>query len=127
MLGCLLSAIFRSQFFVYQYWSVPHSPGNENRGDRVFMSASFLRKLSLPAAVALVLGVGAFLFFRARGESPAATEPAPEADRVQPTGENQAGFRESARASGITFRMAFLPAEQGANFKVNLYDHGCGV
>src|SRR5262249_49829399 len=29
--------------------------------------------------------------------------------------------------SGITFRMAFLPEEQGENFKINLYDHGCGV
>jgi hypothetical protein len=39
----------------------------------------------------------------------------------------QAGFREEARESGISFRMAFLPGEQGANFKINLYDHGCGV
>src|SRR5437660_5404756 len=23
--------------------------------------------------------------------------------------------------------MAFLPGEQGENFKINLYDHGCGV
>src|SRR5262245_44050048 len=37
------------------------------------------------------------------------------------------GFREAARESGITFRMAFLPDEQGQNFKINLYDHGCGV
>jgi hypothetical protein len=37
------------------------------------------------------------------------------------------GFREAAQDSGITFRMAFLPNEQGEKFKVNLYDHGCGV
>jgi hypothetical protein len=29
--------------------------------------------------------------------------------------------------AGIGFRMAFLPGEQGENFKINLYDHGCGV
>jgi hypothetical protein len=38
-----------------------------------------------------------------------------------------AGFQESAREAGITFRMAFLPNEQGEKFKINLYDHGCGV
>ncbi|HZV05039.1 MAG TPA: CRTAC1 family protein [Gemmataceae bacterium] len=37
------------------------------------------------------------------------------------------GFREQARQAGIAFHMDFLPAEQGANFKINLYDHGCGV
>src|SRR5438034_7304361 len=36
-------------------------------------------------------------------------------------------FEEAARASGITFRMNFLPEEQGEKFKINLYDHGCGV
>ncbi|HUY31862.1 MAG TPA: CRTAC1 family protein [Pirellulales bacterium] len=38
-----------------------------------------------------------------------------------------AGFRDAATESGIDFRMAFLPNEQGPTFKVNLYDHGCGV
>jgi hypothetical protein len=38
-----------------------------------------------------------------------------------------AGFREMAREAGITFRMSFLPGEQGEQFKINLYDHGCGV
>lgn len=37
------------------------------------------------------------------------------------------GFRELAAASGIDFQMSFLPNEQGETFKVNLYDHGCGV
>jgi hypothetical protein len=36
-------------------------------------------------------------------------------------------FREAAHDSGIHFRMNFLPSEQGEVFKVNLYDHGCGV
>jgi len=38
-----------------------------------------------------------------------------------------AGFEERAVAAGIDFRMSFLPGEQGERFKVNLYDHGCGV
>jgi hypothetical protein len=37
------------------------------------------------------------------------------------------GFRDVAREAGLSFRMSFLPAEQGQNFKINLYDHGCGV
>jgi hypothetical protein len=37
------------------------------------------------------------------------------------------GFKDQARAAGITFHMSFLPSEQGENFKINLYDHGCGV
>jgi hypothetical protein len=36
-------------------------------------------------------------------------------------------FVEAGQQSGIDFRMAFLPNEQGENFKVNLYDHGCGL
>ena len=31
------------------------------------------------------------------------------------------------KEAGITWRMNFLPEEQGENFKNNLYDHGCGV
>ena len=37
------------------------------------------------------------------------------------------GFVDVATESGLDFRMNFLPAEQGENFKVNLYDHGCGL
>ncbi|MBM4069876.1 MAG: CRTAC1 family protein [Planctomycetes bacterium] len=37
------------------------------------------------------------------------------------------GFKESARQAGIAFRMKCLPGEQGEDFKINLYDHGCGV
>jgi enediyne biosynthesis protein E4 len=37
------------------------------------------------------------------------------------------GFTECAEPSGLNFKMAFLPGEQGENFKVNLYDHGCGI
>jgi hypothetical protein len=89
------------------------------------MLASSPSKALLVALVALVLGVGVFLFLHFREGSPAA--PGADAALMSQTGESQARFREAARASGITFRMAFLPAEQGANFKINLYDHGCGV
>jgi hypothetical protein len=37
------------------------------------------------------------------------------------------GFKECAAEVGINFRMLFLPQEQGEKFKINLYDHGCGV
>jgi hypothetical protein len=37
------------------------------------------------------------------------------------------GFRAVTQQAGITFRMNFLPGEQGEKFKINLYDHGCGV
>ena len=37
------------------------------------------------------------------------------------------GFRDIAREAGLNFRMNFLPNEQGEKFKINLYDHGCGV
>ena len=37
------------------------------------------------------------------------------------------GFRDVALESGIDFRMSFMPGEQGEKFKINLYDHGCGV
>jgi enediyne biosynthesis protein E4 len=36
-------------------------------------------------------------------------------------------FRECATEAGITWHMGFLPDEQGEQFKINLYDHGCGL
>ena len=36
-------------------------------------------------------------------------------------------FHECAQESGLTFRMTYLEGEQGERFKINLYDHGCGV
>jgi hypothetical protein len=51
--------------------------------------------------------------------------------RPKPTEEatdgTEAVFQDRAEEAGITFRMAFLPTEQGEKFRVNLYDHGCGV
>ena len=36
-------------------------------------------------------------------------------------------FRECAAEVGLDFQMHFLTNEQGETFKINLYDHGCGV
>jgi hypothetical protein len=36
-------------------------------------------------------------------------------------------FWECAAEAGLTFKMNFLPNEQGEKFKINLYDHGAGV
>src|SRR5688572_8624838 len=40
---------------------------------------------------------------------------------------HEPGFRDGLPGSGITFRMNFLPDEQGEQFKINLYDHGSGL
>jgi hypothetical protein len=37
------------------------------------------------------------------------------------------GFRDVAPDAGVDFKMRFLSDEQGEKFKINLYDHGCGV
>ncbi len=39
----------------------------------------------------------------------------------------ESGFEERAQQAGITFRMNFLPKEQGEHFRINLYDHGAGL
>lgn len=76
--------------------------------------ASFNTATAKTAIVVVLLlglgGAGWFLWSR-RGDEP----------------EKDEFFREAAAESGITFRMQYLPDEQGEKFKVNLYDHGCGV
>ncbi len=54
-------------------------------------------------------------------KQPLGTGPAKEISPKSP------GFVDEAEHRGIEFRMAFLPGEQGENFKINLYDHGCGA
>jgi len=74
----------------------------------------------LPAFVggAVVLAVsGCVIWYATRTENPAKNG----GDDPTPL------FQEIAADSGITFLMKFLPDEQGEKFKVNLYDHGCGV
>jgi hypothetical protein len=66
--------------------------------------------------VAVLVGLGIFFSLRK-----------PEVTPLEPSPPSTAGFRDRTREAGITFRMAFLPKEQGEQFKINLYDHGCGV
>lgn len=72
--------------------------------------------VSLPVIAACVLaaaGLGFLLFSRSEmDEDPVSRD---------------AGFHDEAAESGLIFKMGFLPEEQGETFKINLYDHGCGV
>jgi hypothetical protein len=68
------------------------------------------------AAVALVLAAGV-VFLAAK------YRPAGDGNPARPT-----SFQDQAVEAGLgTFRMNFLTGEQGSTFKINLYDHGCGV
>src|SRR5206468_4575670 len=73
----------------------------------------------------LVLGVAVTLLARRYGGN----EGASRANGVgeEPVSVRPPGFVDATAEVGITFRMAFLPGEQGEHFKINLYDHGCGV
>jgi hypothetical protein len=79
----------------------------------------------IPAAAVVALPVALILGGCGRGGDAAkpATPPAavPSAAPAPPV------FEERAAAAGISFRMGFIPTEQGEKFKVNLYDHGAGV
>src|SRR5437867_10151987 len=78
---------------------------------------AFAKFAGLAATLAVLLAVGltAFLILRNR------EEPDIRDRRGMP------GFHEDAEGAGITFKMMYLPGEQGENFRANLYDHGCGV
>src|SRR5262249_47199664 len=71
---------------------------------------------------AIVLIAGAFFFMSGGRYHHGA-----DARTSMENAEHVSGFRDVAEESGLTFKMAFLPKEQGERFKVNLYDHGCGV
>jgi enediyne biosynthesis protein E4 len=77
--------------------------------------------------VALVLAVAAAATLAVAGLGPVrrwlglAGPPGGPDDDARPI------FHERALQSGLTFRMSFLPTEQGEQFKVNLYDHGSGL
>jgi enediyne biosynthesis protein E4 len=62
-------------------------------------------------ALIVALAAGGLLWWRG-GDNPAS----------EPT-----LFRETALDAGIDWQMSFLPNEQGESFKINLYDHGCGL
>lgn len=50
----------------------------------------------------------------------------PSATYEKPDG-SPTGFRDIAHKAGFDFKMQFLPNEQGETYKVNIYDHGCGL
>ena len=76
--------------------------------------------LSVTAALATFLFIGSRLS-QLKWPEPKLVVPHEGSQRDVP------GFRDMAPESGIDFRMSFLPNEQGENFKINLYDHGCGL
>jgi hypothetical protein len=75
-----------------------------------------------PVALIAILALCAGAYFLWRG--PGAGQPHPAGG--PPLAGNPI-FREAASESGIAFRTHYLAGEQGANFKINLYDHGSGL
>src|SRR5690349_1277673 len=86
------------------------------------LALSKMRRTFLTIALVLAAGIIAFYVLRPTREK---AGPTPDEDKV--AADHTPGFRECAAQVGIDFRMAFLPGEQGEKFKINLYDHGCGV
>ena len=76
-------------------------------------SSLMRRGVWIVISAAIVVGAAFLVWSWTRKEGPTPAE--------RPT------FHEEAEKAGIAFRMSFLPEEQGENFKINLYDHGCGV
>jgi hypothetical protein len=64
----------------------------------------------------LLIAGAVFLWIKHKGQTDDSTPP-----------RGPTWFEEAAQDSGLTFRMSFLPEEQGEKFKTNLYDHGCGL
>src|SRR5206468_13126618 len=83
------------------------------------MSTSRRPVLRIAAAVASLAVLVAVLLILRNREEPEG--PGTRDRRGMP------GFHEEAQEAGISFRMTVLPAEQGEDFRANLYDHGCGV
>src|SRR5258708_2365994 len=75
--------------------------------------------------VLIAVAVGALLLVIALALWP--KKEADQANKKQDDLTSEPGFRECATEVGILFKMAFWPGEQGEKFKINLYDHGCGV
>jgi hypothetical protein len=82
---------------------------------------------ALFATVALIaLVVGGITLWLGERENRPRESPKDDAAADAPPFDGS-GFHERARQDGIGFHMGFLPGEQGEKFKINLYDHGCGV
>jgi hypothetical protein len=86
------------------------------------------------AAGAALLGVAGWLAFRPGDGPPPVTLPweheeeaVPRRHTGPPLDPRALLFRECAAEVGLNWQMSFLPYEQGETFKINLYDHGCGL
>jgi hypothetical protein len=93
------------------------------------MSRSLVLTALIAGTIGLVVGaVGGFFAHSGlpSGEAHAAHD-AGRAGSMPHAPGKPPGLREVAHDSGIDFRMSSLPNEQGEVFKLNLYDHGCGV
>jgi hypothetical protein len=78
-------------------------------------------------AAALAAPVAIFVatyFWMTRTPTPEIEEE--EAEFQRPAG-RPPGFVERSREAGLDFRMNLLPEEQGADYKINPYDHGSGL
>src|SRR5579863_293588 len=88
-------------------------------------------KRSSAQPIDLVLGsgllVGAVVVLLVFGRMLGTQSDAPSQVASDQRGSSPPGFHDVAEASGLDFHMHFLEGEQGENFKVNLYDHGCGL
>jgi hypothetical protein len=79
-------------------------------------------------AVVLVAGVAAMLvafYLHKRSQSPG-TVSAQDQEFQRPAGRGP-GFHERAAEAGLNFFQNLLPNEQGADYKINPYDHGSGI
>src|SRR5262245_15292258 len=74
------------------------------------------------AALSVAVAVGTWFSFR--GDT-AVKDPPVQGPRVEAPAPGP--FREIATDVGLTWKMHFLPNEQGEKFKINLYDHGAGL
>lgn len=85
---------------------------------------SIPRRWILLIVLALFLGVGLGLY---ETVSPQGGEQDEEPAEYERPADRGPGFREAAFESSLKFRMNFLPAEQGWDYKINPYDHGAGL
>lgn len=88
------------------------APRNNGRSGRWVVA-------TLAVAAVLVIASGAVYYGFASAHKPGPVETS--------TSQRTTYFQDQAAEAGLDFHMTFLPNEQGSTFKINLYDHGCGV
>jgi hypothetical protein len=79
--------------------------------------------VAFPVVLVVIFGA-AYLFNHHKHASPGGDE---EVAPWQRPADRGPGFQERALAAGLKFRMNLLPNEQGADYKINPYDHGSGL